>query len=283
MSKSIKPVRLILGEPCRAIEPPLVQEEPFLDPHRHEYWEVVWCLDDSGHQSIDFVDYDNKKGRFFTISPGQVHKSDAVGSNVRLLVFALGFVETNTRSTQLVDRVFSTHKQQLPYLDIGEESEHYLVSIFNMIKDECARKEMCDWPLVESLINSFLRYMLKFAIQTDEKGEERDPRVALVIDLIEKHYTKEKKCQFYADSLALTNKRINEIVKADLGKTVTQLIHDRIMLEANRDLVFSTKTIKTIAFELGFEDPAYFSRFYRSKMNESPAEFRLRCVDSTTL
>jgi len=70
-------------------------------------------------------------------------------------------------------------------------------------------------------------------------------------------------------------------VKADRGKTVTQLIHDRIILEANRELVFSTKTVKTIAFELGFDDPAYFSRFYRKQKRETPAEFRHRCLDST--
>ena len=108
-------------------------------------------------------------------------------------------------------------------------------------------------------------------------------RVGQLVELIDQHYKQEKKCEFYASKLALTSKRLNEIVKAERGKTVTQLIHDRIMLEANRDLVFSAKTIKTIAFELGFDDPAYFSRFYRKQMSESPAEFRLRCVDSTTL
>lgn len=101
-----------------------------------------------------------------------------------------------------------------------------------------------------------------------------------MVDLIEQHYTTNKHCDFYSQALSITNKRINEIVKADKGKTVTQLIHDRIILEANRELIFSTKTIKTIAFELGFEDPAYFSRFYRGQMNESPAEFRARCADS---
>lgn len=280
MKNPIKHMRLVKGQPCRVTEL-TKSDEAFLEPHRHEYWELVWCVDDLGSQSIDFVDYDNKVGRIFTIAPGQVHRSESVGEHARLLLFTPGFVETNHRSTQLVDSVFAMHHSRPPYLDCHEEGNRYLLPIFNMLKEECERED-CDWDLVESLINSFLRYILRFATQSSLKGEVRDTRVNKVIDLIEQNYTSHKTCEFYAQALSITNKRINEIVKAERGKTVTQLIHDRIILEANRELIFSTKTIKTIAFELGYEDPAYFSRFYRGQMNESPAEFRTRCADSAT-
>ncbi|MDK9737045.1 AraC family transcriptional regulator [Vibrio sp. D404a] len=282
MKQSIKSVKLILGEPCKAIDSPIEQSEPYIEPHRHEYWEVIWCLNDQGTQQIDFVEYQNKVGRLFTVAPGQVHCSDEQSSAVRLLVFAHGFVETNKRSTQLVDTVFATRNARPPYIDCDPEADEYLLPVFKMIQEECARED-CDWPLVESLINCFLRYMMRFASNISLKGEERDPRVGKVIELIELHYRNEKNSQFYADALALTTKRINEIVKGQLGKTVTQLIHDRVILEANRDLAFSDKTIKTLAYELGFADQAYFSRFYRKHMKESPAQFRVRCLDSATL
>lgn len=280
MKNPIKHMRLVKGQPCRVTEL-TKSDKAFLEPHRHEYWELVWCVDDLGSQSIDFVDYDNKVGRIFTIAPGQVHRSESLGVHARMLLFTPGFVETNHRSTQLVDSVFAMHHSRPPYLDCDKEGNRYLLPIFNMLKEECERED-CDWDLVESLINSFLRYILRFATQSSLKGEVRDTRVNKVIDLIEQNYTSHKTCEFYAQALSITNKRINEIVKAERGKTVTQLIHDRIILEANRELIFSTKTIKTIAFELGYEDPAYFSRFYRGQMNESPAEFRTRCADSAT-
>ncbi|MEZ8629115.1 helix-turn-helix domain-containing protein [Vibrio lentus] len=280
MSTPIKHMRLVKGQPCR-VEELTNSDDAFLEPHRHEYWELVWCVDNLGSQSIDFVDYDNKVGRIFTIAPGQVHRSELVGENARLLVFTPGFVKTNHRNTQLVDTVFAMHQSRPPYLDCNEEGNRYLLPIFTMIKEECEREDN-DWDLVESLVNSFLRYILRFATQSSLKGEVRDSRVNKVVDLIEQHYTTHKHCEFYAQALSITNKRINEIVKAERGKTVTQLIHDRTILEANRELIFSTKTIKTIAFELGFEDPAYFSRFYRGQMKESPAEFRARCADSAT-
>ncbi|MGC9493548.1 helix-turn-helix domain-containing protein [Vibrio genomosp. F10] len=282
--KTIPHVQLIRNQLCRVIEISDEQEDPFLEPHRHEYWELVWCKENQGTQSIDFIEYKNRTNRLFTIAPGQVHRSEFVGNNVRLLVFAPGFVETNQRSTKLVKSVFACGSDRSPYIDCNEQGIKYLEPLFNMLKEECEQGEKeCDWALVESVINCFLRYLLRYAKASDRKGEQRDTRVGQLIELIDLHYKEEKKCQFYASKLALTSKRLNEIVKGERGKTVTQLIHDRIVLEANRDLVFSDKTIKTIALELGFEDPAYFSRFYRKKMSESPAGFRLECSNSTAL
>lgn len=279
MRQPIKHMHLTKGQPCKAKEIHDEADESYLEPHRHEYWEILWCMDDSGSQSVDFVDYDNKAGRFFTIAPGQVHNSAFMGKDVRLLVFAPGFLVSNSRSAQLVEKVFATHDSRLPYLDSLEQGKAYLEPTFQMIRDECEREDP-DWDLVESLSHSFLRYLLRFSVSSQTKGEERDNRVIRLMALIEDNYKEHKKCQFYADSLALTNKRLNELTKAERGKTVTQLIHDRVLLEANRELVFSSKTIKTIAFDLGFDDPSYFSRFYRGQMKETPAEFRERCSDS---
>jgi AraC-like DNA-binding protein len=209
-----------------------------------------------------------------------VHKFEQVSNTVRLLTFTPGFIEVDHRSMQLVEKVFAIHEDRLPYLDCSEEGIAYLDPIFTMIQEE-RQRTLCDWDLVTSLVHCFLRYVLRFS-NSEASKDEKDIRVSQLINLIEVHYKQEKSCQFYSNELALTSKRLNEIVKAEKNKTVTQLIHDRVILEANRSLVFSTKTIKTIAIELGYEDPAYFSRFYRKQMHESPAAFRVRCADSAT-
>ncbi len=58
------------------------------------------------------------------------------------------------------------------------------------------------------------------------------------------------------------------------GRTVTELLHDRIVLESKRNLAFSHKSVKEICYELGFEDPAYFSRFFKNNTGISPQDFR---------
>ena len=76
----------------------------------------------------------------------------------------------------------------------------------------------------------------------------------------------------------LSPKRLNEITRKMLGKTITQLIHDRILLEAKRELIFSGRSIKEISYELGFEDPAYFSRFFKKQSGFSPTHFRKKNI-----
>ncbi|SIN77045.1 helix-turn-helix domain-containing protein [Salinivibrio sp. ES.052] len=277
-------VQLSANQFCRAIEISSEQEGPFLLPHRHDYWELVWCQEDRGTQSIDFVEYENRSNRFFTIAPGQVHLSKFMGNNVRLLLFSPEFVGADRRSNQLISTIFSTYGDRSPYIDCDKQAIKYLDPLFTMLKEECEYSEKpCDWDLMESLTNGFLRYLSRYAKASTKGSEQRDTRVRKLMELIELHFKEERKCEFYASKLSLTSKRLNEVVKNERGKTVTQLIHGRIMLEASRDLAFSTKTIKTIALEMGFEDPAYFSHFYRKQMNESPKQFRLRCSDSAAL
>ncbi|MDN3610474.1 helix-turn-helix domain-containing protein [Vibrio ostreicida] len=271
----IKPIQMRLEQLCKVIDSPVDNDETYSLPHRHDYWEIIWCLDDIGQQNIDFVEYPHKVGRFFTIAPGQVHKPSPSSHNVRLLAFSVGFIDVSMRTTSFVKHLFSSQDLSSPYLDCDLEGHKYLLQLFNLMKEEYL-KQPCDWALLESLTSSFLRYLLRFSHRDESPMEERDPRINQVIDLIEQYYKKQKNCLFYADKLCITNKRLNEIVHLALGKTVTQLIHDRIILEANRDLAFSRKTIKTIAHDLGFSDTAYFSRFFRKNMNTSPTQFRSR-------
>jgi AraC family transcriptional activator of pobA len=59
-----------------------------------------------------------------------------------------------------------------------------------------------------------------------------------------------------------------------VGKAPQSLLHDRLMLEAKRNLLYTTLPVSTIAFDLGFNDPAYFSRFFANREGMSPAAYR---------
>ena len=121
-----------------------------------------------------------------------------------------------------------------------------------------------------------MRYVARYGDSEKRKATIRDERVIRLFELIGEHFLQHRKTGYYADQLALTGKRLNELTKQQTGKTVTGLIHERIVLEAHRELAFTTKTVKTIAMELGYEDPAYFCRFFRKMTHESPAGFRGR-------
>lgn len=92
--------------------------------------------------------------------------------------------------------------------------------------------------------------------------------------LLDAHFRRQKQTLFYAEQLSLSTKRLNELSKKYFGKTVAQLIHEKIMVEAKRELIYTNRTIKAIALELGFEDVAYFTRYFKRATGLTPQTFR---------
>lgn len=94
--------------------------------------------------------------------------------------------------------------------------------------------------------------------------------------LLESNYKRERRPEFYANALGMSVVRLNRCCRVFSDRTVAQAVRDRLILEAKRLLAYSNLSISQIAFELGYEDPAYFSRVFRKETGHSPLEFRAR-------
>ena len=92
--------------------------------------------------------------------------------------------------------------------------------------------------------------------------------------LVEANFTREHSVQYYADRLHKSPKTLANIFLLYNEKTPIQMIHARIIIEAKRLLYYTSKSIKQITYELGFEDPAYFTNFFKRNTSQSPVEFR---------
>lgn len=94
--------------------------------------------------------------------------------------------------------------------------------------------------------------------------------------LIESQYLKHWSVERYARSLALSETSLNRLCRRLAGTTAFDLIQQRLALEARRRLVYAGSSVSGIAAQLGFKDPAYFSRFFRRHSGLSPLDFRNR-------
>lgn len=93
-------------------------------------------------------------------------------------------------------------------------------------------------------------------------------------NLLEIHFKKEKGISFYADKLFVSAKVLTNTTQLMLGKTPKQLIDERVLLEAKRLLVHSNNSVKTIGFNLGFDEPTNFNKFFKKHSGQTPAAFR---------
>lgn len=93
-------------------------------------------------------------------------------------------------------------------------------------------------------------------------------------DLVEKRFAEHLAIGAYADLLGVTESRLDRAVRAITGASAFETVQDRLLLEARRKLVYIAAPVSKLAYELGFEDPAYFWRFFRRRTGMTPTEFR---------
>jgi AraC family transcriptional regulator, transcriptional activator of pobA len=94
--------------------------------------------------------------------------------------------------------------------------------------------------------------------------------------LVEQRLTEHWPVPRYAAELALSESRLNRVCRIAAGKSALEVVQDRLTLEARRRLIHVAGSVVALAYELGFEDPAYFWRFFRRRTGMTPAEFRRR-------
>jgi AraC-like DNA-binding protein len=93
-------------------------------------------------------------------------------------------------------------------------------------------------------------------------------------NLVEEHFIQYHKVNEYAELLNVTPNHLSETIKKLTGKTAGDIIHERLILEAKRRLLHSSISAKELSYSLNFNDPSYFSRFFKANTNLSPEGFR---------
>lgn len=94
--------------------------------------------------------------------------------------------------------------------------------------------------------------------------------------LIEHHYIEHWSVSDYASQIGMTESKLYVLCKKMTDQTPSKIIQQRLLIEAKRNLVYTIKPINVIAYELGFQDPAYFSRFFNQQTGISARDFRRR-------
>jgi AraC family transcriptional activator of pobA len=94
--------------------------------------------------------------------------------------------------------------------------------------------------------------------------------------LVEEHYAERWSIERYAAQLGITAAHLNALCRQWAERSALDLVHERIVLEARRSLVYTSMTVSVVSYSLGFADPAYFTRFFKRRVGLSPREFRLR-------
>ena len=234
--------------------------------HQHDYYELVWFTDVDVEDTIqiDFGDYPVEPDCFYFISARQLHRIDRTGK--RGIVIALtpeffnNIVEVNVypRSTFAINSIINQRKCDL------------CRSMVHLITTEYERG--CRYSLMEAYFKALFIHMGPILSNNPIVGSKR--KAADLLDLIEMNYIEHRDVCFYSEKMSMSDKVVNDISKKVLGKTVKDIIQDRLVLEIKREIASGIKTFKELAFHLGFNEPSYFTRFFKQKTGLTPEKYR---------
>ena len=247
-------------------------------PHKHNFYVTVLFTQGSGIHEIDFNAYTIQPGSIFLLNPGQTHHwvlSDDCDGFIFFHTQAFYDFQFNSKSITNFPFFFST--QNPPFIYIDQEQLEKMIRSFTVILEEYENEYLLKRQKIISLIDMMYIDMTRlYEKENDALVNKSNPyadKLKHLERLIETHFLTEKSPAGYADRMNISTKHLNRITKTVLGKTTSDLIIERIILEAKRMFVQSRDSFTNIALYLGYDDYAYFSRLFKSKTNETPSQF----------
>jgi AraC-like DNA-binding protein len=230
---------------------------------------------------VDFHTYITEGPSLFFISPNQIFRIEGLCTETGYLIFYnRDFYCIQIHDEEVAcDGLLFNNIKNMPVTAVPDDQADEINSLFVRMEEEFniqdySKEEMIRTYLKQLLIKStrlWKRQHLEVVLEERNSDLEFFRRFT---QLVEAHYKDKHTVADYADILMVAPKTITNKFKRLHLPQPNEVIKNRLILEAKRLLVHTALTAKEIAYELGYEDPAYFSRLFLIKTGESPSGFR---------
>jgi AraC-like DNA-binding protein len=242
-------------------------------PHRHNFYMACLVINGSGKHIIDFEKIQIVPNRLFFLKPEQVHFWEVKPkSKLAVLQFSSDFL-THLFSFDVIPALSAASNS---YFDLTREKAGSLFEIYQKIESESLSNERFSEKIIQAEIYILLTEIERL-IKSSDAPLTKNNKIDLLNQfkkLLNDKYKEITTISGYASLLNITPNYLNIVVKETTGKTANSLMHERVLLEARRLLIQKNSDITQIAFDLGFNDASYFSRFFKKASGQSPSEFR---------
>jgi len=243
-----------------------------LQPHRHARLHQLLLLESgSGVAQLEGQTVALAPLALVNVPPGDVHGfSFAPGTQGYVATLADEMRDELLAQAADVHRALSTSRVL--------HADEVLVATMRQIGAEFAGQGAARALVLRGLCTSLLGLAARAASAAAPRGGQ--PAESNLLRrfeaLLETHYLRHWKVADYARALAVTPTHLSRVVRAATGRPASRLIDDRVLREARRNLAYTNMSVTTIAYTLGFADPAYFSRVFTRSLGLSPRAFRTR-------
>jgi len=253
-------------------------------PHRHDFYEVLYLSKGSGFHVIDGNKYEIKPPSVFFMSPGQAHKiefSSDIEGYIYIFTSEFYLINQNNQNRLIEFPFFFTIKQDNPPIILDKKRDIlFLESLFQKGIEEIAHKENFSVELLRSILDLILTFCSTIYKTDDYKLVKGKGHIVVkkFYQLVEENYHKNLSVAEYADKLAITPNHLTQTVTQLTGKTSSQIIKSKQILEIKRLLVHTNLNVTEIALLLSFPDQSYFAKFFKRESGISPLQYRSKAL-----
>ncbi len=249
---------------------------------RLNYYSLIWVRQGSGILKADFCEYKFAADTLLAFSPYQpfMLNLEAQTEGIALHFHPDFFCIHKHHQAVSCNGVLFNNIYNPPFVLVDSAAEQVFELVLTQMTQEMTNLELAQYELLVAYLKVILitASRLKIAQNDQATTDFADKKEPLILqnlkDNIEEHFKSKHSASDYADLLNISPKSLAKITKTHFNKTLTDLIAERIIIEAKRELYLTNKTVKEIAYSLGYDDEFYFSRFFKKNADVSPQLYR---------
>lgn len=252
-----------------------MEEMRHMDAHRDDYY--VFILQEYGSTDliVDFKKINVGGSAALFILPGQVHHIAAcTQTSGWFMAIDSALVEKRYR------KIFQEQVHYHQSLQLNQLKTDQIKKCIELLTGmfDCSGQMTVPEPVIHSLTSAYIGMFANLYSCESAEENNRNLRPEVITrefrKLVGEQFKVHKNPGYYASSLSLSLSYLNEVVKAVTGSNLSYWIHQEVVLEAKRLLYYSDLSVKQIAFSLGYDDHAYFSRLFTKVSGISAVKFR---------
>lgn len=245
-------------------------------PHRHSFFQLIW-FKSAGNHYVDYEEFQHPANAVFFLSPSQVHAFCPESANRGYLFhFNALFLNQHEKDSlnQIKYRLFNEMGE--PFVALPDES----ISDVQYVTDQLiAEIKAEDYNFKQQAYNYIQVLLLRIERlkQKENVNFQPDPHFDLAThfkEIVEENKHCFRSVAFFSQALGVSEKTLSTITKKYFKDTPANFIHGKRVLEAKRLLSNSKLTIKEVAYQLGFDQPTYFTKYFKKYTSVTPKQFQ---------
>jgi AraC family transcriptional activator of pobA len=246
---------------------------PAFNAHRDDYYVLVILTKGKGAIQCDMEKMTAESKSILLIKPYQVHSASKVSKDAEAYFISIAPFLMPDHCANTFESL--TTSQQ--YLKIPTKEMNSLVTTASLLHEAFTETNTHKTFITHSLFGALINRINAIFLDAEKKFVKPKNQAYLITQKF-KQFVSEfsflNSPSFFSKKLNITTSHLNDCVKATTGVSVTTYLQNAMLLEAKRNLYYTNDDVKTIAFTLGFEDHAYFSRLFKKLTKETPLSFR---------